>query len=86
MCLFFSVLENSVEQHQSRFPTGGGVKMQEAEADVIPPKRIKGLFLTSVSTEVKFIYTETPPTCQGTPRLLFHSCTTPLLSCTHMQL
>lgn len=81
--LLFLALENPLVQHQSTFPTGGGVKLQQAEADVMLLERIKVLFQTSVSTEVKFTYTETPPTCQGTPRLLFHLCTTPLLSHIH---
>lgn len=58
----FSSLEHLLEQSQSTFPTGGGLKLQEAEADVRSLEKTEFLFQTSVSTEVKVTYTETPPT------------------------
>lgn len=59
--LLFSSLENLLEQYQSTFPTGGGLKLKEAEADIRSLERTEFLFQTFVSTEAKVTDTETPP-------------------------
>lgn len=70
-CCDLSRLENWLKQPLSTFPTGGGLKVQEAEADVKSLERTEFLFQTSVSTEVRTAYIETPPTWQGTHCLSF---------------
>lgn len=84
-CCCFSSLENPLEQYQSTLEDAGGgpkkgLKLQQAEADVMSLQRTEK---SCSKPEVKVSNTKTPPTWQGSPRLLFHRRTTPLLSNTH---
>lgn len=69
----FTSLENSLEWYQSTTPTRGGLKVQEAEADIRSLERTEFLFQTVVSSKVRAPFT-------GTPHLSSHLC---LVKCAH---